>query len=237
MHRQGRSAPWTLLSLSAMLTLIFLLAACGDNTSGTPSAQELIQKSQQAIQKVKSYHFTLDTENPGQNGTISVKSADGDILVPDKLQAKAGATISGFSVSTEVIAIGADQYLKNPLTNKWEKTDNLIDPRLITSSDTGIAALLGSIQNPSTPQDSSVDGTACWSISGKIDTKYIGSITGMSGLSGQTVDTTVCIGKSDNLPYQIVITGKAIDGDKTDTKRTFKLSKFDEQLNIQAPAV
>src|SRR5690349_13021274 len=150
MHRNGRSARGLLLC--GLLALTFLLAACGDsnNTTNTPTAQELIQKSQTAIQQAKSYHFTLNTENPGQNtGGMTLKTADGDIQVPDKLQATVGAVVSGFGVNTQVIAIGNDQYLKNPLTNQWEKQNNLIDPRLITSSDTGIAALLGNIQNPS----------------------------------------------------------------------------------------
>jgi hypothetical protein len=219
------------------MALTFIVAACGDDTkSNAPAAQELIQKSQQAIQAVKSYHFTLATENPGQNpGGMTLKSADGDIQVPDKLKASASVIYAGIGVNTDIVALGDKQYYKDPITGQWQETNDLIDPRVITSSDTGISALLGSLQDPSTPQDSSVDGTPCWSIDGKLDTKYIGSITGLSTGGGKTVDATVCIGKSDNLPYQIVIKGKAVDGDKDDTKRTFTLSKFNETLDIQAP--
>jgi hypothetical protein len=98
-----------------------------------------------------------------------------------------------------------------------------------------VAAILGHIQNPSTPTDATVGGRSCWNIKGKLDPTYLSGITGGGAPAGTLDDVSTCIGKSDNLPYQIIITGVATPGDTAKTVRTFTLSKFNEQLTIQAP--
>ncbi len=234
MHGQKPpSRPKGTAYLLALLTTIFLLAACGGATA--PTAQQLITNAQAAIQKVTSYHFNLVVDNPGTGGVLTIKSADGDILVPDKLQAKASAIVLGNVVQVQLITIAGKQYITDPITGKWETTISLIDPRTLSNSSTGVAAILGHIQNPSTPTDASVDGTACWSMDGMLDAQYLTAITGGGAPAGTMVAVTICIGKADNLPYQIRMSGIAASGDTNKTVRTFKLSKFGENLTITAP--
>jgi len=211
------------------------LNACGGSGPSTPDAHTLITKAQAAIQKVTSYHFNLTVDNPGTGGVLIIKTADGDILVPDKLQANANVLILNNVVQVKIITIGSNQYVTDPITNSWNKASGLLDPRTLSDSKTGVAAILGNIQNPSTPSDSSVDGTPCWSIDGTLDAKYLAAITGGGAPAGSTVKVTTCIGKSDNLPYLIKMSGIAAQGDATNTVRNFKLSKFGESLIITAP--
>ena len=218
-----------------LLALMLFLTACGGSSSNAPDAHALIAKAQAAIQKVNSYHFNLNVDNPGTGGTLIIKTADGDILVPSKLKANANVLVLGNIVQVQLITIDNDQYVTNPITNKWERTTGLLDPRTLSDSNTGVAAILGHIQNPSTPVDANVDGTPCWSIDGTLDAKYLAGITGGGAPSGSTVKVTTCIGKTDNLPYQIKMSGVAAAGDTSQTVRTFKLSKFNETLTITAP--
>ena len=223
------------ISLPGLLACMLALTACGGSTATTPDAHTLITQAQAAIQKVTSYHFNLTVDNPGTAGALIVKTADGDILVPDKLQANANALLFNNVVQVKIIAIGADQYITDPITNAWHKTSGLLDPRTLSDSKTGVAAILGNIQNPSTPTTSSVDGVPCWSINGTLDAKYLVAISGGGAPAGSTVKGTTCIGKSDNLPYLIKMSGIAAPSDSTNTVRNFKLSKFDESLTITAP--
>ncbi len=221
-----------------LLVLLLLLAACSggstsSNKSTTPNAHQIIAKAQAAIQKVTSYHFNLKAVNIGANATLPISSADGDIQVPDKLKANATALFAGNNVQVVLIAIGGKQYIN--VLGIWQTTTGLIDPRTLSDPQTGVAAILGHIQNPSAPTDSSVGGRSCWLIKGKLDPSYLAGITGGGAPAGQLDDVSACIGKSDNLPYQIVITGVATTGDTAKTVRTFTLSKFGEQLTIQAP--
>ena len=217
-----------------LLVLLLLLAACGGSSnSGAPDAHQLITKAQAAIQKVTAYHFNLKAVNIGANAVLPISSADGDIKVPDRLKATANALFAGNNVQVQLIAIGNQQYIN--VFGAWQTTTGLLDPRTLSDPQTGVAAILGHIQNPGTPTDSNVGGRSCWYIKGKLDPSYLAGITGGGAPAGQLDDVSACIGKSDNLPYQIIITGVATQGDTAKTVRTFTLSKFGEQLNIQAP--
>lgn len=213
--------------------LILLLAACGGTPP--PDAHQLIKDAQAAIQRVNSYHFKLVTGNPGTGGNLPITSAEGDIIVPDKLKANANALFAGNSVQIQIIAIGNQQYIF--LFGAWQTTTGLLDPRALSDPQKGVAAILGHIQNPSTPGDSSVGGRSCWNINGKLDPLYLAGITGGGAPAGTTDDVSTCIGKSDKLPYQIIIKGQAAAGDTNKTVRTLTLSKFGEQVTIEAPVL
>lgn len=228
--RRSRRPPNFRYAIPLLIVLVLLQAACGGSGSTTPNAQDLIKNAQKAIQKVTAYHFNLQTQAIGQSGKLPITSADGDIKVPDRL--KAVATIQGNSV--QIIAIGNQQYIN--LFGGWQTTSGLIDPRTLSDPQTGVAAILGHIQNPSQPGDSSVNGTSCWLINGKLDPVYLAGITGGGAPTGTLDNVSACIGKSDNLPYQIIIKGPAAQGDTTQTSRTITLSKFNEVITINPPS-
>jgi hypothetical protein len=235
MHRKRFSPAHSIYMLCGALALVLLLLGCGGSNASAPSAQQLIKDAQAAIGKVTSYHFNLKSQNIGTTGTLPIQSADGDIVVPDKLQATANVVFNGGNAQAQIIAIGNVQYVN--VLGSWQQTTGLLDPRVLSDPQTGVAALLGQIQNPSTPSDSSSNGTPCWSINGKLKASALAGITGGGVPADTTDDVTVCIGKNDKLPYLIVIKGIAAQGDTAQTVRTFTLSKFNEQITITAPAV
>jgi hypothetical protein len=216
-----------------LVLLLLLLVACGGGST-VPDAHQLITKAQAAIQKVTSYHFNLKAVNIGANAALPITSADGDIKVPDRLKATANALFGGSNVQVQLIAIGSQQYIN--VFGGWQSTTGLLDPRTLSDPQTGVAAILGHIQNPGTPTDSSVGGRNCWNIKGKLDPSYLAGITGGGAPTGQLDDVSACIGKTDNLPYQIIINGVAAQGDTAKTVRTFTLSNFGEQIDIEAPS-
>lgn len=221
--------------LGGTMALILLLIGCGGGSTPVPSAQQLIQNAQAAIQKVSSYHFNLKAQNIGTTSQLPIQSADGDIVVPDKLQATANVIFGGATVQAQIIEIGDKQYLN--VLGGWQQTSGLLDPRALSDPQKGVAAILGQLKNPSTPGDSSSDGTPCWSIKGKLDASVLAAIVGGGAPAGTQDDVQTCIGKSDNLPYLIVITGVATQGDTAQTVRTFKLSKFNEKIAINPPPI
>jgi len=233
MQTRRFSPPPLIYLYCGILTLGLLLTACGGSTSSTPSAQQLLKDAQAAIRQVTSYHFNLKSQNIGTIGTLPIQSADGDIVVPDRLQANANVLFQGGNAQAQIIAIGNVQYVN--VLGSWQQTSGLLDPRVLSDPQTGVAALLGHIQNPTTSGDSTSNGTPCWSITGTLQASYLAGITG-GGVPAGTSDTVnVCIGKNDTRPYLIVITGVAAQGDSAQTTRTFTLSKFNEQITIVPP--
>lgn len=224
-----------MLIIAAIVVTLIVTTHRGGTSGNAPTSQQLIKNAQAAIQKVSSYHFNLAVDNPGTGGVLVIKSADGDIQVPHRLKANASVLILGNVVQVQIITIDSNQYVTDPITGNWTHTSGLLDPRTLSDSNTGVAAILGHIQNPSSPSDATVGSTPCWSINGTLDAKYLASITGGGAPAGSTVAVTACIGKSDNLPYQIKMTGVAAAGDNKNTVRTFTLSKFGEGLTINAP--
>ncbi len=221
--------------LAVLLCLLaFLLSACGGSgSSQVPDAKQLIKDAQAAILRVTSYHFKLVTANVGTQAKLPIVGAEGDIVVPDKLKANANTLLLGNIVQVQIIAIGNQQYIL--LFGAWQATTGLLDPRTLSDPQKGVASILGHIQNPSTPTDSTVGGRPCWQIKGKLDPAYLTGITGGGAPAGSTDDITSCIGKTDKLPYQIIIKGPAAAGDTDKTVRTFTLSNFGEQVTIEAP--
>jgi LppX/LprAFG-like lipoprotein len=225
----------SMLGLAGLMFLaLFLLAACGGSSSTPPpDVNQLIKDAQTAIQRVTSYHFKLVTTNLGTGAKLPITSAEGDIVVPDRLKANANALFAGNNVMVQIIAIGNQQYIF--LFGAWEPTTGLLDPRTLSDPQKGVAAILGHIQNPGTPGDSNVGGRSCWNVNGKLDPAYLAGITGGGAPAGSADDVSTCIGKTDKLPYQIIIKGPAATGDTDKTERTFTLSNFNEQITIEAP--
>jgi hypothetical protein len=224
-----------LLLPSILVTWLFLFAACNNNSTTTPNSQQLLNQARDAMKQVKSYHFTFTTDNLGTGSEIEFLTADGDTQAPDKVSAKSTVNLYGMTTPVKVIAIDQKQYYTDPFTGKWTPITSVINPRIFADPQSGIGAILGQIQQPEPATDSSVDGKSCWSITGKLSAQYIASLVDIAPSSNGTVDTTVCIGKSDHLPYQVQLKGKVIQSDTNQTMRTVKFSKFNENVSIQAP--
>ena len=223
-----------LYSFTLFGALLLLITACGGGASA-PTAQQLISSAQTAFQKATSYHFNLKVDNPGAGQQLVIQTADGDVVTPDKLRATANALVLGNVVQVKLITVGTKNYMTNPITGTWGPTTAIFDPRSFSDPQKGMPAILGNIKNPGTPADSSVDGTSCWSIDGTLDAKYLAGILGSNAAAGSQTKITTCIGKTDNLPYLIRITGAAAQGDTAQTVHTFKLSKYGESVTITAP--
>src|SRR5207302_1489749 len=137
-------------------------------------------------------------------------------LVPDKLKASANVLVIGNVVQVKIITIGPNQYITDPISNNWLKTSGLLDPRTLSDPNKGVSAILGHIQNPSTPADSSVQVNPCWRIDGTLAARYLAAITGGGAPENTAVKITPCIGKTDDLPYLIKMSGIAAPGDSAD---------------------
>ena len=204
-----------------------------------PTTTQLLTALTKNFRTVSAFHVVMSVANPGTvtSDQIQIRSANGDVVMPDKVKAQATVILSGQSVTVNLISVGNNQFITDPITGQWRVIKGVLDPRTLTNPDTGIISLVNKVQNVSQPTDDSVNGTSCWRVTGQLDAKYLAFFTGGGVPAGTMLQTSTCIGKSDSLAYQLIVTGQAAVGDTTNTSRTFLISNYNESISIAAPQI
>lgn len=203
----------------------------------TPTTQQLLAALQKNFRTVNAFHVLLRVQNPGSvtQSQVQIRAANGDVIMPDKVKAQATVIMSGQSVTVNLISVGDNQFITDPITGQWRVIKGVLDPRVLTNPDTGIISLVSKVQQVSQPTSAIVNAVPCWHVSGELDAKYLAFFTGGGIPAGTLLQTSVCIGKLDSLPYQLSVTGMAGTGDTAQTTRTFDLSNYNENISITAP--
>jgi len=212
-------------------------AANATNLGSKPTAQRVLDTIQKNFRSVTSFHVTLKVDNLGNTTgqQIQIRTADGDVIMPDKVKAQANVLFSGQPVIVKLISIGDIQYLTDPITGQWRVVKGVLNASTLTNPDTGIISLASKLQNVSGPTSDSVNGTPCWRVNGLMDAKYLAFFTGGGVPAGTMLQTSVCAGKADGLPYQLSVVGQAAKSDTLQTSRTFTISSYNEKVTITAP--
>jgi LppX_LprAFG lipoprotein len=212
-------------------------AAVVSSLGSKPTAQQLLNTIQKNFRTVATFHVTLKVDNLGttSGSQIQIRTADGDVIMPDKVKAQANVLFSGQPVTVKLISIGNIQYLTDPITGQWRVVKGVLNASTLTNPDTGIISLAGKLQNVTGPTDDAVNGTPCWRVNGLMEAKYLAFFTGGGVPASTMLQTSVCVGKADGLPYQLSVVGQAAKSDTLQTSRTFTISGYNENITITAP--
>jgi hypothetical protein len=204
-----------------------------------PTTRQLVAALQKNFRAVSAFHVVLQVQNPGPviPDQVQIRTANGDIIMPDKVKAQATVILSGQSVTVNLVSVGDNQFITDPITGQWRVVKGVLDPRTLTNPNSGIISLVGKVRNVSAPISDVVNNVPCWRISGQLDARDIAFFTGGGVPAGTMLSANACIGKGDSLPYQVTVTGQAAKGDMTQTARTFLLSNYNENISISAPQI
>jgi LppX_LprAFG lipoprotein len=207
------------------------------NLGAKPTAQQLLSALQKNFRSVRAFHVVLKTQNLGttSGNRVQIRSAEGDVVMPDKVKAQAAVILSGQNVTINLVSVGNTQFITDPITGQWRIVKGVLDPRTLTNPNTGIISLASKLQHLSQPVSDVVNGVPCWRITGQLDAKYIAFFTGGGVPAGTMLQTSVCVGKADSLPYQLSVTGQATPSDTAQTTRLFDISNYNENISITAP--
>jgi hypothetical protein len=214
-------------------------AAVTSGSVSKPTAQQILNTLQKNFRSVTTFHVTLKVDNLGNTSgnQIQIRAADGDVIMPDKVKAQANVLFSGQPVIVKLISIGNIQYLTDPITGQWRVVKGVLNASTLTNPDTGIISLASKLQNVTGPTDDAVNGIPCWRVNGLMDAKYLAFFTGGGVPAGTMLQTSVCAGKADGLPYQLSVVGQAAKSDTMQTSRTFTISSYNEKVTITAPPI
>ncbi len=209
------------------------------NGSAKPTAQQVLASIQKDFPQVSSFHVIMKVDDLGTSSgsQIQIRSADGDVIMPDKVKAQANVLFSGQPVTIKIISIGDVQYITDPITGQWRVVKGVLNASTLTNPNTGIVSLSSKLQNVTGPTADIVNGVPCWRVHGSLDAKYLAFLTGGGVPAGTMLQTSVCAGQSDGLPYQLSLVGQAAKSDTAQTSRTFNISGYNEHTTITAPQI
>jgi len=216
------------------LMMVALLAACSGTSA--PQSAALLKSAQDKFNANTSFHFVMQATNLGTapNDVPNIQNAEGDVQRPDKLSATGYVTLNGLGINTKIVIISGKAWYQIPIFG-FQEDDSYAEFMQIFDTQNGVGNLLTQLKSPSAPQDSSVNNNSCWKITGDVDPKLVSAMLGADASSTTNPKVSVCIGKSDNQLYSAVVVGSVIAGDKSNTTRTFYLSKFNQPVTITPP--
>src|SRR5450759_2520369 len=91
---------------------LFLLSGCGSQKE--PSAQEIIQKTSDAVGAATSFNFRIDATGApayiGGGSAMSLNWAEGTVKKPDSAKATLNVAALSLVIEIQFISIGKDQY-------------------------------------------------------------------------------------------------------------------------------
>lgn len=208
-----------------------------------PQAQALVDKARARFDQVNTLHFTLGIEGDvylDQLRTEKLKSADGDLVRPDKVSLTAKAQVGPVNAQLKFIQIGDNAYLTNILTGKWEKAPGgfAYDPRIVFDQDRGVAAILSKVQGWQPAAGATINGTDTQHVHASVPTAIVNDLVS-SSLRGDMVDVDLYIEPKNNDIVRMVLAERpdAVAAGTAAARWTLDLSKQNDNITINAPTI
>jgi hypothetical protein len=228
-----------ILPLLLGCALLVASAGCGGNEKAQPrpdlTAEQVLERAAAAAKALRSFHFKLTHQNGGTPIPLGLQlnSAEGDVIVPDRLAADIRASLSGVSVSTKAIAIGEKVWITNPFSRRWQSlpgasVKDIADPASLVS------VIIPSVTQPKLAGTAEIGGAQTHHITGKIDSAKLRTALPVAE-AGYVADVDLWIGLEDYLPRQARVAGRLSKNDPENIVRMIEFSRFDQPVNIQAP--
>jgi len=211
----------------SLMTIVILIIASSCAGAKTPpiSAADIISKASANFQAANSFHFALNQTGGGTpiGMGMEMTKAEGDIARPDKFKVTITGTVSGMTISVQMVTVGSSTLMTNPISGNWEVPPSQFAVLSVFDPNTGIAAIVKGISSLQKLADSQVGGVNCYHVSGNITSDALKPLTGSSMQGGQ-VSVEIWVGQTDFMARSIKLTGKITDTEVDGIVRTLDIS-------------
>jgi hypothetical protein len=236
-----RKACFALLAL--VLAALPLAVACGGDgeeagptPAALPPAEEVLPKVVERAGALESFHFRLEHEgglSPIPLG-LKLKTADGDVIVPDRMQAELEAEAGGALVRVEVIGIGEEGWITNPFSREWQPLPRGTTISAIFDPAAGINAVAGSLQEVRVAGVEKAGGHDTYLLEGQVDSGVLEAAAPIAE-PGLTVTVKIWADIEDYTIRQVRLEGPFAPEEPAAIVRILFLSRFDEPVSIEPP--
>jgi len=217
--------------------------AQGTVRASDPQAQATVDKARARFDQVNALHFALGVEGDvflDNLRTQKLKSAEGDLLRPDKVSLTAKASVGPINAQLKFIQIGDNAFLTNLLTGKWEKAPAgfAYDPRIVFDKDKGVSAIMGKVQGWTLVGNEKVNGVDTQHVRGPVPVESVNALVS-SSLRGDNVDVDLYVeGKNaDVVKFILSEQPAAVVQGTVAAKWALDLSKQNDAIKIDAPTI
>jgi hypothetical protein len=219
----------------AALLAVPLVAGCGGHARApAPPTREIVARTIQSTTALRSLRFVLKVEHaPSGTPGLTLTSARGEILVPDRLRALINGTFSRTPIQSEVIIIGDRSFLQDPLTKQWRRFAAAPNPGVLVK---GVPAVIRRARALTNTGSEKVGGVDTYRLSGETPAAVVAPLVGVAP-NGKLVRFTLWTGQKDFRPRRVRLEGPVGRGEPDDIVRTVEITDFDQPVTIAAPEV
>ncbi len=229
-----------------VLVLVWLLRGCGSEpvptATPTPDPQAIAARAGAAMSAVDSLHFTFQRDGApvfvDAEESLAFRSAEGDYLAPDRMQATVKILAGGFVAEVQVISIGEQQWMTNLLTGRWDEMPAGwgLDPAAFFDSEAGIPHLMANdlvisrFEGPAEVEDL---GGNYWHLSGEVGGEQVALMSG-GLIPAENVVLDAWIDAETDLIHHVHLLLPDSDPQEP-TEWSIEFSDFGQPVEIQAP--
>ena len=232
---------WAPMLLPALVFAVFLAVACGggedeDGGAPLPTAEDILARLVARVDDLETFHFRLEHENgtsPIPLG-LELETAEGDVVVPDRMEAEIRAKAGTAIVRVKVIGVGDEGWMTNPFSRDWQPLPEGTNIRDVFNPGAGVKAIVGALTNVEVVKEEKVEGVSTYLIEGEVDSGVLEAAAPIAE-PGLTVVVKAWVGSEDFLPRRIRLEGPFFPGEPDNIVRKLELSRFDEPLSIEPP--
>jgi lipoprotein LprG len=237
--------PRGVAALVGTVATALALAACSSSGSApTPapapaptSAADLVSRARSTLDKASSVHFVLSGEGVPENADVLL-GGEGDVARPDRFGGVLNVRVSGVQATIAVVAVGGTVYAKLPFSARYEVTDpkkfNIPDPGSFLSPETGLTQLLARATAVTGGGQSRVGNTVVQEVTAQLPGQVVDRFLRTAD-PATAVRATFRIDPSTGRLRAATLVGPFF-AVGTDSTYTLALSRYDEPVDIQAPA-
>jgi len=236
-------------------TVLLLATLFGTSLTGNVRAQDDAQAQLDAtaatMLALNSFHFDLETtagKTSFQN-LFELKSVTGDVVRPNSFQAQVNLQIAMLAPTLEVVGIGGDIWVKNPLGGSdafvqltGGDTGIQLPPAILLNPDQLVSQALAYLENPQLAGKDKLDGQEMTVVTGTFDpARLTGNVSssemGQFEAAKEPLEVKAWIDDQDRL-VRIDFIGPlfAFEEGTGRLVRSITFSNFDADITIQQPA-
>lgn len=213
-----------------------LAVGCGGGGGGgAPTPEDLVRESVAATEAVKSFHFAFDSQDvPSSGGGLKLLGAEGDAVVPDRVRADVSGTFAGVPLSTQLVAVGDDVWIKDPLAGGWRTIDVGTTPAVLLDPVEGVLGVMRRVDELSDEGTEEVGGVETRKLKGIADAADVAPLVAVSPGDGQ-VEATLWIGDDDRVLRRVEVVGAVAEDEPEAARRVVEISRIGEPVTIERP--